>query len=1266
MNYKKARIEAIVLTMVLLVSTFLVPASSIETDQTTSSHEEWYGDVQRSSSEEPGSRWFDQRYYYEDPRPLNLVDNDDAGHKNDAGDSFSRADAIYPGELVDDTPGRGVTGKLDSSDEDWFYFSVCIGQDIDITMTPPGTSDFDLALWDDTETLKDSSSNVGNGVMESVFFTAEYTGFYYMQITYSSGDSGQYSFDVNLSDQNDANTGDDAGDTFADAVLITPDTYSGYLDMNDPYDWYKFVVDTGDGIHFNLEMEDTADLSDFDISLYNEAEELVYYEKYYYDDELLYPVPTLASPEEWRVKIEIFPGWVDAPQPTEWNYYYYGSGAYNLEFAIDGSAPAPPGPIPQPDITPIAKTFIIENDPDSNRDEYGYLASIPACNYLDGGQRFLAPIIYEGDNTETEYHGTGKDRGVVDDTTQYFRDDWNTYLTNHGKSAVEYEVPADPIEAAAEIATNNWVSSDLAVVAVDGSGYEDNIKTAISKTKKLTRKVEVETIPNDSPKIVDLGNRYSYQMNLGKKWCAINVSLYGTGGAEPSIEAILPHYIAQGVDWWPHPYDSDGPKYDIYYPITRMGIWAAGADVISGDWNFEITKYAGHRHRMWVKDSDSTIHVKIETDEPSDLLVFLVDPKGHLRAPDIPYWNGPVNPIHVWNGCSFDPGAGGYGPWRNWDPDLHTEFSAEVLHPEKGLWTAIVVPRHAEGPDLTYDITAEVTYTNPMKADAAVSAANAAVIASLEHAPLLYVTEDSVPTTTANALTSLGVSNIILVGRGDIISSSVKSALPDAQADLTTMQEIIDHIKGYPASENYITITSTKYSKGESTSRYGGSGSGYFAQAANIGAYHGSPILRIGDATQDGPIYTKVNPAGMADRIETWRLWEGDYYHGSRACGHLPIHDSPIEETPMQLLIQMLKYLILEQGELPPFGLDAKRYWNEKLHDGIYNWIADYGLDLEGQEGYCFVAPRKNIYIPAHFVMMGNNSYAGHIPGFTPAYTSALVARSLLYPAVIYANPNRDIVTSQAMNFPDGNTWTLNDGEFYTIYSTRNNKKSFGTHGRTYEGHALWRAHLERMNAGASAMYYSGHGTGGSGTSAQYEQTEFCNYPNQIWWDGWRGYKYDNWRMPRSEGHTWYNPDIGGLYDFIHFDYHDELFENLRSNAIFWMSCTTADANGPMVYLDHGAVIYYGNAGTGNRHEGGLQDQEFFKDVFIHGEPIGPAYSKQVWLHFRDFTTKDPTSMYGVSSLSGDNGVETVQCIYGDPNLIVYSPEWTSPEPIDP
>jgi hypothetical protein len=1267
MNHKKIQIEAVIVTLFLLGALFLAPASSLNHNDISNSNEEQFenNDLITDSGDQEYC-YFDQRYDIENPRLiLGQYDNDDAGHKQDAGDEWSRADEIYPGELEDDTPGRGRTGKLTptTDPEDWYEFSVCQGQTIAVTMTPPPDYDYDLGLWDPNQVEVATSTNSGS-TQESISFVAtETSAEWKIRIHYISGDEeAQYQFDVELQTQNDANSGDDAADTFADAYEISEGTYTGYLDMDDPYDFYKFYVTSGQGIHFYLRMEDFTHLCDFDISLYNPDGDYVYEEDLYYDDELWYPTESTGW---WRVKIDIYPGWVDCPQPTEWNYYSYGSGAYELEFILETSAPDPPAPIPQPNITPIAKTFIITNDPETNRDEYGYLASIPACNYLQSEDRFLAPIIYEGDNTPTEYHGVDEYRGIIDDTTNYFLDDWNAYLDSYGKTGWEYTVLEDPAEAAAEIASQHWTSSDVAVVAIDGSVYEDTVKTVVSKTRTLRREVEMLTIPNDSPDIVELGGFYGYSMNIQPKWCAINVSLYGVGGAEPSLNAVVPHFMPMGNDWWPHPYDGDGPKYDLYFPLTRLGVWSAATNRITGDWDFEITKLAGDRHRFWVRDSDASLHFKVETDDPSDVLLFLVDPQGHLRAPDIPYWNGPVNPIHVWNGCHFDPSAGGFDPWRDWVPELHTEFTAEVLHPEKGLWTAIVVPRHAEGDDVTYSITGEVAYTNTKRADAAISAANAAVIASQEHLPLLYVTEDSVPQVTEDCFDDLGVQEVIFVERGDI-GENVKNDLPDLAADLTTTQEIVDYVKSYDHSENYITITTVKHSTGESTARYDGSESGYWAQAANIGAYHCSPVLRIGDAAEDGILRTKVNPAGIADRIETWRLWEGDYYHGSRSCGHLPIHDQPINGTSFQILIQMLKYLMRGEGELPPFGLDTKRYWNEELHDGIYNYINSLGLDLEGQEGYCFVAPRKHIYIPAHHVMMGNNSYAGHIPGYKPAYTAAVIARSLLYSAVIFANPNRNFTTLQQMNYPDGDTWRTNDGQTHTVCSSREIKKSFGSHGRTVEGHCFWRAHLERMNDGVGAMYYSGHGTGGSGVSAQYEQTEFCNFPEQVWWDAWRGYRYDNWQFSRENGQVWYNPSPSMLYDLIHFDYNDELFGNLRSNAVFWMSCTTADANGPMVYLDHGAVLYYGNAGSGLRVEGGLQDLEFFKDTFIDGEPIGPAYSKQVWLHYRDFTTKDPTSMYGPSSLYGSDGITTIQCIYGDPLLIVYSPEWTSPLPVDP
>jgi hypothetical protein len=379
----------------------------------------------------------------------------------------------------------------------------------------------------------------------------------------------------------------------------------------------------------------------------------------------------------------------------------------------------------------------------------------------------------------------------------------------------------------------------------------------------------------------------------------------------------------------------------------------------------------------------------------------------------------------------------------------------------------------------------------------------------------------------------------------------------------------------------------------------------------------------------------------------------------------LPTHDEPIDIENVDLVGSVLKYVLTGEGELPPFGLDAKRYWNEALHNGIYEMISDFGLDDSGQEAYVFVADRKDIRLETHAVMIGLDSYAGHIPGKTTAYINDIITRNVLYPALIYANPDRDITTTQMMNFPDCGQWTTNDGVQHQVCSSRWLKKMFSSHGRTYEGHCLWDAHLDRMNKGTSVFYYSGHGTGGSGMSAQYRQTDFCNYPEIQWPDSWRGYKFDNWRTARNNGMVWYNPEPANLYDIIHYKWIDELFENLKSCAVFYMSCSTGQQFGPLVYLDHGAVMWYGNAGSGLCPEADLLDDWFFEDALYHGLNVGQAYSQYVWLHFRDFTTSDPAAMYGRSSLYGDGGITTVPVIYGDPNLIIYSPDWELPDPVD-
>ena len=54
-----------------------------------------------------------------------------------------------------------------------------------------------------------------------------------------------------------------------------------------------------------------------------------------------------------------------------------------------------------------------------------------------------------------------------------------------------------------------------------------------------------------------------------------------------------------------------------------------------------------------------------------------------------------------------------------------------------------------------------------------------------------------------------------------------------------------------------------------------------------------------------------------------------------------------------------------------------------------------------------------------------------------------IVMRNVLYPALIYANPNRDVTTSQLMNFEEGRAWTTNDGQSQNVYTSREIKKTF-------------------------------------------------------------------------------------------------------------------------------------------------------------------------------------------------------------------------------
>lgn len=1155
-------------------------------------------------------------------------EQNDIGYNVDAGDTLRRSYEVYIGEPVSDRyPGRGRTGFLDGAggdDADCYRFTACKDQTISSSVTP---SQFTIEIYDENEGLIPDGG------------AATETGWYFIKIL-ANDQTGDYTFSVSLSGQNDAQSGSDAGNSIGSALKINPGSYDGYLDSTDWEDWYSFDVSSGQGIFIDIEAEEN---SDYDLHLFNPNGEHVHSSQFYGEDHLEYPADISGT---WKVKIDIFPGWDESKWPD--NYYLYGSGVYELDISVGGDAEAPATLKPlQREITPVAKTFIINDNQDSTTDEYAYLAAIPAANYYEDGTRFVSPIIYQGNDVIPNWFTS------IDDTTQYLVDDWESYLDRHGMTPTSYQIPSDSIQAAAEIATTHFMNPDTAVIAIDGSDFEDTINTIIDEDVTLSS--EKETKRYQTTDLTELAaDVFSKPMFIGSKWATIHLKAEGDDFAGDTM-VITPRYESLMADWWPHDNSVTGEDIDTYFPISQSGLWIPFVTDTEGLGALEITKYSGDRYTIDVGSSDSSLEVTVSTDEPSQLITYLIDPEGNIRRPRYPHWNGgEIKPIHEWMGGHWDHDTDEY---RHMIIEPRTEYTTELHNPMQGTWTAIVVPYlDTETWDASFDgsyhITATIREHGLDRVSAGLSAANAAVIASQKHAPLLYVTKDEVPSATTDALNSLGVSNLIFVNIDGISTAS----LPGSVTEYTSLADVVSAIKEEPSTENVISITSFA------------TGDGYFGPAAMLAAFHGSPVLNVAEAKL---AYNTI------DMYQAWREFNGDYYHGCRSLGHLPMMQDDIGMSNPPSLFDLVMYYLTNDQTLPPFGLDLKKQWLTTVYDDIHSMIDGYGLDNEGQEAYIFVSPRDtDIRDSIGRAMTGNNSYAGLIPVETTAFSSAIICRNILYSALIYANPGKDVTTSQHMNYFTGQYDHVgNDGVTYTTYAPRDNKNSFSSFDRFYEGHCMWENLLERYNSGALISLYSGHGTGGSGISSQYKnvaeqfpdaELRHEHLKDFDWWDSWAGYAgYDErqTKTVRDQAMSIYNAEEPSLYDMVHFKWIDQLFENLHSEIDIWSSCTTTSHFGPIVYLSHGTVLYAGCLGSGYTLVDDLYKSWILRDILIKGYTIGEAFSLSHWIVNRDFTTGDPTSVYGDASFFAE-GISSNNVIFGDPTLQVYNPTWAEPVPI--
>jgi len=170
---------------------------------------------------------------------LSIESQNDAGSGNDAGDKITKALKIEPGRSF-----RGEKGGFDK--EDWYNFDIPNGHILKLAFTPHEEAEsVSISLLNFERKTVWRYSYVAPGVTKStrVMMGTSSGGTYYVCV-YDG--SGQYQFELTTESQNDAGSGNDAGDKITEALKIGPgQSFPGEIGGLDEQDFYEFSIPNG-------------------------------------------------------------------------------------------------------------------------------------------------------------------------------------------------------------------------------------------------------------------------------------------------------------------------------------------------------------------------------------------------------------------------------------------------------------------------------------------------------------------------------------------------------------------------------------------------------------------------------------------------------------------------------------------------------------------------------------------------------------------------------------------------------------------------------------------------------------------------------------------------------------------------------------------------------------------------------------------------------------------------------------------------------------
>lgn len=853
------------------------------------------------------------------------------------------------------------------------------------------------------------------------------------------------------------------------------------------------------------------------------------------------------------------------------------------------------------EFSPLRRATFVHNDPTSYMDDFAYIAAVPTSVFLHGGSQYISPLIFTSGS----------------DTEQWFVEDWAEYMEPDGGAAQLIGIGplppsiADSIEEsfgtpmyprisgsnssdiAAQLALMDWESSDTAVFALAKDSFAQPSITSDQATYTFENSA---LTPYSTNEIVSFGTianitftppSTAVWMEGAFDWATQDLQtheLKDPNGNVVDYSVLSQVFFERNLNF----VESRVPLR-FWYPKTLDGSWTMSVERLfagSTDMTCEVKYHPGFTRTVTVPSNANWLNVSISWDKiATDLNLALVDPTGRLVQ-----W-APAGSILA---------------------GLNTE-SIEVPYPIPGEWTVLMAWIDAtdeqNNVNLSWEISALPSDLQPYLE----SAANGAVLASLMNAPLLYVTETTVPEFTSWTAQKLGVNNSYLVDPANIHSSSLEVSLGSFSTltPLNNYSVLAQQIRGI-SEENDVVVTIPL-----------GNGDELFAPAAFSAAAHGAPVFSLcGD---DNLLTTRAE--------ETWAPYligpEIDIYITSRWTTR---HENGWYDERIPN-----KYSMMESvDEFETFLSDR----------GAYNSTSPQSVVVLSPPDLIKLSFDRSLQ--SHF-------QAGRIPAGDSAMASVMVNRALHHRFLFRTAESADEALLTMYAYTDGSSYQDNFGGTITINQIEDTSSALAAAGFSIDSHVGFNEVFAGVASQVALWSISTHGTLTSGPRDPPHRPGGPGLFSLRDIDAVYGFE-ESVAVRESPS------DIDSLVNPVAYEaeiaHHvtkttDELgaaIDNIGSPIVIITACLLGGSRMPMMLMEHGAVGVVASPRTVYFQPAGLLSI-LLAEGLASGNSTGEALSDALVMMAPDYS-------YPLAGDPVDYGNQ--QTLFGDPEVHLYSPS-TSP-----